>query len=118
MPLQAAAPTPPAPPPGPSGSPMAQPSANDGAKQMGAVNVESAMQMLEQALPALSSNSEEGKAVLEALSKLSKHFNRQKSKDLVPAQLMELARAQKQSPMAGMIADSGAQGAAPIPQAA
>lgn len=97
---------------------MAQPTPNDGAKQMGSVNVEGAMQMLEQALPSLGSNTPEGAAVLDALSKLSKHFNRGKSKELVPAQLMELARAQKQSPMAGMMGGMGAPaagGAAPSP---
>lgn len=99
---------------------MAQPTPNDGAKQMAAVNVEGAMQMLEQALPGLGSNSEEGACVLKALSHLSKYFNRQKNAELVPAQLMELARAQKQSPMAGMMGGGGgAPGAAPpMPQAA
>lgn len=87
---------------------MTQPTPNEGGKQMAAVNVEGAMQMLEQAIPNLGSNTEEGKAVLEVLTKLSKYFNRQQSKELIPAQLMELARAQKQSPLAGMIGGMGA----------
>lgn len=70
---------------------------------MGMVNVESAMQMLEQSLASLGSNTEEGKAVLEALSKLAKNFNRPKSQDLVPAQVLELARKQRQSPIASMM---------------
>ncbi len=85
---------------------------------MSAVNVEGAMQMLEQALPGLGSNTPEGQAVLDALSKLSKHFNRGKSKELIPAQLMELARAQKQSPVAGMIGGQPAPQGQPMPQAA
>ncbi len=97
---------------------MAQPTPNDGAKQMGAVNVEGAMQMLEQALPSVGSNTPEGKSILEALSKLSKHFNRQKNAELVPAQLMELARAQKQSPMAGMMGGGGGEQPPAMPQAA
>lgn len=84
-------------------SPMAQPSPNDGGRQMGMVNVESAMQMLEQAIAALGSNTEEGKAVLEALTKLSKHFNRPQAAELVPAQVIELARKQRQSPIAAMM---------------
>lgn len=82
---------------------MAVPSANDGARQMGMVQVETAMQMLEQALPQLGSTSPEGASVLKAMGALAKHFNRPKSKDLVPAQIAELARSQQQSPMAQMM---------------
>jgi len=118
MPMPMGAPMPEAPPQGPAAAPMAQPTPNEGGKQMGAVNVESAMQMLEQALPSVGSNTPEGAAILDALSKLSKHFNRQKSKELVPAQLMELARAQKSSPLAGMIGGGmGGAGATPPPGA-
>ena len=124
MPMGAPQATPPA--QGPAAAPMAHPTPNEGGKQMGAVTVESAMQMLEQALPSVGSNTPEGGAILDALSKLSKHFNRQKSKDLVPAQLMELARAQKSSPLAGMIQGGGMGGQGtpppgaqpPMPQAA
>lgn len=103
---------------------MAQPTPNEGAKQMGGVTVEGAMQMLEQALPQVGSNTPEGQAIVAALKTLGKHFNRGKSKELVPAQLLELARAQKQSPLAGMIGGGmgapAAGGAAPpaMPQAA
>ena len=74
-----------APPPGPQGAPMAQPMPNDGARQMGMVQVETAMQLLEQALPTLGSNTPEGAAVLKAMSVLSKPFNRQQAQPLVPA---------------------------------
>lgn len=84
-------------------SPMAQPSPNEGGRQMGMVNVESAMQMLEQAIAELGSNTEEGKAVLEALTKLAKHFNRPQAAELVPAQVIELARKQRQSPISAMM---------------
>lgn len=70
---------------------------------MGMVNVESAMQMLEQAVAQLGSNTEEGKVVLEALTKLSKSFNRPQAEELVPAQVIELARKQRQSPIAAMM---------------
>lgn len=82
---------------------MSQPTPNEGARQMGMVNVESAMQMLEQAIAELGSNTEEGKAVLEALTKLSKHFNRPQAAELIPAQVLELARKQRQSPLAAMM---------------
>lgn len=98
---------------------MAQPSENDGAKQMGMVQVETAMQLLEQALAQIGSTSPEGASVLKAMSALSKHFNRSKSKDLVPAQIAEMARSQQQSPIGQMIggggAPQGAPAAAPMP---
>lgn len=108
---------PPMPPAGPQGAPMAQPTPNEGARQMAAVQVEAAMQMLEQALPALGSNTEEGAAVLRAMGTLSKSFQRSRSKDLVPAQIAEMARAQKQSPIADLMAGGAPQGGgAPAPQ--
>lgn len=99
---------------------MAQPTPNDGARQMGMVQVETAMQMLERALPVLGSNTPEGKAALGALSMLSKIFQRQQSQDLVPAQIAEMARAQQQSPMTQMMAQGQPQGAQPpqMPMAA
>lgn len=106
---------PPAPPPGPNGSPMAQPSPNDGARQMGMVQVETAMQMLERALPVLGSNTPEGKAALQALSGLSRIFQRQQAQPLVPAQIAEMARAQQQSPMSQLMAQGQQQQGAQPP---
>ncbi len=126
MPQNAGAPNPPQPPAGPAGSPMAQPTPNDGARQMGMVQVETAMQMLEKALPVLGSNTPEGKSCLAALSGLSKHFNRQQAQGLVPAQIAEMARAQQQSPIAKLMSQGQGQAApqgggaepAPMPMAA
>src|SRR5688572_515091 len=111
---------PPQTPQGPVGSPMAQPSPNDGERRMGMVQVETAMQMLEKALPTLGSNTPEGKAALGALNTLSKIFQRQPNQDLVPAQIAELARAQQQSPIAQMMGQQGGgqPAAAPMPMAA
>jgi hypothetical protein len=92
---------------------MTQPTPNDGSRQMGFVQVETAMQMLEQALPTLGSNTPEGEACLKALQALSRVMNRQKSQDLVPAQIAELARAQQQSPLAQMMGGGGAPAQAP-----
>lgn len=108
---------PPEVPPGPQAAPMAQPSPNEGDAQIGRVNVESAMTMLEQAVPVLGSNTPEGAAVLKALTLLSKIFARQEAQQLVPAQVMELMRAQQPSQLAGMIGQPP-QGAAPMQAAA
>ena len=109
------APSPMAPPPGPNGAPMTQPSPNDGARQMGMVQVETALQMLEQALPQLGSNTPEGEACLKAMGILAKVYNRTKSQDLVPAQIQELARAQQQTPIQQMMGGAPAPAAAPMP---
>lgn len=114
MPPPQGAPMPEAPPPGPQGAPMAQPMPNDGARQMGMVQVETAMQMLEQALPTLGSNTPEGAAVLKAMSVLSKPFNRQQAQPLVPMQIAEMARSQQQSPIGQLMA--GAPSGAPAGQ--
>ena len=87
---------------------MTQPSPNDGAKQIGMVQVESAQQLLERALPSLGTNTPEHAAVMRALSALSKAFNRAKDESLVPAQIAEMSRAQQGSPMQQMIPGGGA----------
>lgn len=116
-PIDTGAAMPPQPPAGPAGAPMSQPTPNDGARQMGMVQVETAMQMLEKALPVLGSNTPEGKAALQALHGLSRAFQRQPSQDLVPAQIAEMARAQQQSPISQLMAQGQGQpqGAAPAP---
>lgn len=91
---------------------MSQPSENDGSRQIGMVQVETGMQMLERALPSLGMNTPEHAAVLKALSALAKAFAREKSEGLVPAQIAMMARAQHASPMAQMI-----QGGAPAQSA-
>lgn len=94
---------------------MAQPAQNEGSRQMAMVQVETAMQMLEQALPGLGSTSEEGRVVLRAMSSLSTKFNRAKAQELVPAQIAQMAQSQQQSPLASMLAAQapGAPGGAP-----
>lgn len=96
---------------------MAQPSSNDGSIQMGRVNVEAGMEMLEQAIPTLGSDTPEGHAVIKALSILSKVFQRQQAQGLVPAQIQELARQQQQSPLS-QIMGGGQPPAGAAPQGA
>ena len=110
---QAAAPPTPA---GPQGAPMAQPSPNDGANQMGLVQLETAMQMIERALGSIPAGPEHD-AAIKALSALSKVVNRQQQEDLVPAQLAELMRTQQTSPMQQIMGGGGApQQAQPMAQ--
>jgi hypothetical protein len=76
----------------PVGSPMTTPQPKEGLKQDALIKITTAMDVLEQTLPGLGSETEEGKAVLSALSTLSKQFGKQKekAKELVPAELMSL----------------------------
>jgi hypothetical protein len=74
---------------------------------MAMVRVETAMQMLQLAMAELPLKSPEHSTVLDALSKLSKSFNRPKSQDMVPAQIQEMARSQQQSGVAQMMAQGG-----------
>lgn len=106
------APPPPEIPPGPQAAPMAQPTANEGARQIGLVSVQAAADALTQALSQLGSMSPEGQAVISALKALSK-FTGPAAQQLVPAQIMELSRAQQQSPIQDLMAGGGA--AAPMP---
>ena len=110
------APPSPSVPPGPQAAPMAQPSPNRGNAMMGKAQVESAMQILEQALPQLGTSSPEGAAIIRALSALARHFNRQQGAELVPSQIMMQAQAARPSPLAGMMAGQGGpQGQPPQP---
>ena len=95
---------------------MAQPSQNRGNAMMGKAQVESAMKILEQALPQLGTGSPEGSAVVKALSALAQKFNRQEGQELVPSEIMHMAQAAKPSPVAQMLAQRQA-GAGGMPPA-
>ena len=105
-----------APPPGalPGGSPMSTPQPAQGDKQSAMVNVSIAMDLLEQTLPALGSESEEGAEILKVLSTLSKRFGhtRSKAQDLVPAELMQLMQSLPQA--GGMSPEAKAMGQQPM----
>jgi hypothetical protein len=100
---------------GPAGAaPMSTPQPAQGDKQSAMVNVSLAMDLLEQTLPSLGSESEEGRTVLNALSSLSKKFghSRPKSQELVPAELMQLMQSLPQA--GGMSTEQKAMGQQPI----
>lgn len=107
----------------PSGAPMSTEQPKDGDKMAAKNQVTVAMTMLEQALMALGSHSEEGRVVMDTLMKLSKYFHKEDNNELVPAQLMSMMQGMPQvgggSPeqMALMKSQQQPQGAAaPQPQ--
>ena len=98
----------------PGGSPMSTPQPAHGDKQSALTNVSIAGDLLEQTLPALGHETEEGRAVMQVLQTLSKVFGHTKSKssELAPAELMQLMAAH---PMAGgMSPEQKAMGQKPI----
>ena len=102
-------------PTGPAGAaPMSTPQPAQGEKQSAMVNVSIAMDLLEQTLPALGSESEEGRTVLQCLAGLSKKFGhtRSKSQELVPAELMQMMQSLPQA--GGMSPEAKAMGQQPM----
>lgn len=78
----------------PSGTPSGDVVPPEGERQVAMANVMIAVAHLEKQLPLLGTDSEEGKALLSALSTLSKKFSGKKSEDLAPAELMQLMASQ------------------------
>lgn len=76
----------------PVSAPMSTPEPKEGDKKNAMINVSLAMDLLEQTLPALGSESEEGQSVVNVLRTLGTKFGhtRSKSQELVPAELMQL----------------------------
>jgi hypothetical protein len=97
------------------GAPMSTPQPANGDKQSAMVNVSLAMDLLEQTLPNLGSESEEGRAVLSVLSALSKKFGQQRAKaqGLQPAELQQLMASLPGA--GGMSPEAKAMGQQPMP---
>lgn len=115
-----------APPPqaGPGGAPvsapMTTPQPNEGLQQAAMVDITMALDLLEKSLQAFGSETQQGKVLLGALSRLSQEFGekRQKAKELVPAELRQLMASQQPSPEMMAMAGGGAPGGAPAPMPA
>ena len=77
---------------GPTSTPMSTPQPNEGLKQAARTQVQIARRQLEHALPALGSDTDEGKAVLKCLNTLSGPFGKTEDKDreLIPAEIASL----------------------------
>lgn len=101
----------------PMGAPMANPAPAAGEKQGAMLKVQQAMDLLEQALPDFGSESEEGASIIQTLGNLGKKFGgaeRDRSKELMPAELMNLLGSLPKGP-GGMkpVPGGGAPGAMP-----
>jgi hypothetical protein len=87
----------------PRTSPMSTPQPNEGEKQGASVQVQMAMDLLEQTLSAFGSESDEGQAVLTALKSLGGKFGskREKGRDLIPSEIMNLVSSMPKSARPG-----------------
>lgn len=103
-------------------SPLARPSGNPGEAANGAAMVQEAVNMLEKALSNIPAQHPLHKAVLTAISNLSKHAPPQAASPGINLQALKQLLAQKmqQSPLAGLQAGAGGAapgGAPPVPGA-
>lgn len=103
----------------PMGSPMSTPEPKMGSKAAANINIQMAMDLLEQSLPALGSESEEGQQIMKSLSSLHKVFGKRESKnrELMPAEILQMIQTLPQgggsSPEQRVMSQAPAQG---IPQ--
>lgn len=104
----------------PLGAPMTTPQENAGDQQAAFTQISMAMDMLEKALPAFGSETDQGKSLLGALTQLTKGFGQQRQggADLIPAELQQLLQGLKPSPEQQAMAGGAAAAPAPQPMAA
>ena len=114
----------PAPPPGanmsdaevpPMGSPMSTPETKLGSKEAARINLGMAQDLLEQSLPALGSDTEEGKAALSAISAINKVLGARKNKtnELQQSEILQMLQTLPQA--GGGTPEGKAMANAPIP---
>jgi len=101
----------------PIGSPMSTPEPKEGEKAAARINIQMAMDLLQQSLPALGSDSEEGAAIMKVVKELTKAFGEReaKSKELVPAEIMQLMQTLPQA--GGATPEQRVAASAPAPTA-
>jgi hypothetical protein len=99
------------------GAPMSTPEPKMGSKEGALVNIGMVIDLLEQSLPALGADSEEGKTIMDAISKLNKMLGGRKAStnELQQAEIMQLMRSLPQA--GGATPEGRAMAQAPIPGA-
>jgi hypothetical protein len=99
----------------PMASPMSTPEPKMGSKAGANINIQMAMDLLEQSLPALGSESEEGQQIMKSLASLHKMFGKReaKNRELMPAEILQMIQTLPQAGGASPEQRSIAQ--APVP---
>lgn len=99
----------------PMASPMTTPEPKSGNKEGARINVQMAMDLLQQSLPAFGSDSEEGKAILEIMKKMGSTFGMREAqtRELVPAEILQMIQTLPQA--GGASPEQRVAASAPIP---
>lgn len=102
----------------PMGSPMSTPEPKMGNKAAADINIQMAMDLLEQSLPAIGSESPEGQMIMKSLGSLHRMFGKRESKnrELMPAEIMQMMQTLPQAGGATPEQRSIAQAPAPATQ--
>lgn len=100
--------------PPPMGAPMSTPEPKMGNKEAAKVNISMAMDLLEQSLPAFGSESEEGKAVLNAIRAMTSIIGQKQMKtgELQPTEILQMLQSLPQA--GGATPESKAMSQAPM----
>ena len=99
----------------PMSAPMSTPEPKAGNKEGARINVQMAMDLLQQSLPAFGSDSEEGKAILEIMKKMGSAFGMREAqtRELVPAEILQMIQTLPQA--GGASPEQRVAASAPIP---
>ena len=94
----------------PVSAPMSTPQDAKGDKGGAMAQVQMAVDLLEQTLPAFGSDTDEGRVILDSLSKLSKQFGdkKDKARGLIPSEIMNLVASLPKGSGGGMPPGAGA----------
>ena len=83
----------------PMASPMSTPEPKLGSKEGAMINIQMALDLLQQSLPAVGSESAEGKEINKVIGSLSKVFGSReaKTRELIPAEIMQMIQSLPQA---------------------
>jgi hypothetical protein len=98
----------------PMASAMSTPEPKLGSKAAANINIQMAMDLLEQSLPAMGSETDEGQLIMKSLGSLHKMFGKReaKNRELIPAEILQMIQTLPQS---NMPPEQKAASQAPIP---
>jgi len=99
----------------PMASPMSTPEPKMGSKEGAMINIQMALDLLQQSLPAIGSDSKEGMELTKVIGSLSKAFGQReaKTRELIPAEIMQMIQSLPQA--GGATPEQRVAALAPIP---
>jgi hypothetical protein len=99
----------------PMASPMSTPEPKMGSKEGAMINIQMALDLLQQSLPAIGSDSKEGAELTKVIGSLSKVFGAReaKTRELIPAEIMQMIQSLPQA--GGATPEQRVAALAPIP---